>query len=468
MTFCRVFASHLMTNESSGGILQNVRSAVQGIAWPGIPQNNAAQLLAASFQLERSQWWTARALQDHQLSQLKLVLRHALGTTPHYSEAFGNLDVDSLTWATFSALPRLERSALQADFDALSSRECPPDHGNIIRGQSSGSTGKPVGFLLTSVTQLFWKALTLREHLWHNRDFAGKFSAIRVKIDDGHFPTWGPPVAEVFQTGPSVMLNIRADTAKQLEWLQRENPDYLITHASNLGALAALSIKHGVKLPRLQQARTFSETLRPDLRDKVREAWDVEVADVYSCEEAGAIALQCPLHEHYHVQSENLIVEVLHPDGRECRPGETGEVVLTTLHNFAMPLIRYRIGDYAEVGEVCPCGRGLSVLKRIHGRQRNMLTLPDGSQHWPSFPSALWLKVAPIQQFRVIQTTLDSLEITYAMDRVLTAAEEVQLKESIGEKLGYAFNIDWNRVDLIERTPNAKYEDFVSKVRAGA
>ena len=455
-----------MTKELSGLNLPPVCSAVQGIAWPGIPQDNAAHLLAASFQLERSQWWQPTALQDHQLRQLKLVLRHALATIPYYSEAFRNLDVDNLGWAAFSALPRLQRSALQAEFDALSSRQCPKSHGSVTPGQSSGSTGKPVRFLITSVSQLFWKALTLREHLWHNRDFAGKFSAIRVKIEDGHFPSWGPPVGEVFQTGPSVMLNVRADTAKQLEWLQREDPDYLITHASNLGALAELSIKRGVKLPSLRQARTFSETLRPDLRDRVRDAWGVEVADVYSCEEAGVIALQCPLHEHYHVQSENLIVEVLHPDGRECKPGETGEVVLTTLHNFAMPLIRYRIGDYAEVGEACSCGRGLPVLKRILGRQRNMLTLPDGSQHWPSFPSALWLTAAPIRQFRVIQTARNSLEVTYAMDRALTASEEKALKEAIGERLGYAFNIVWNRVDLIERTPNAKYEDFVSQLSA--
>jgi phenylacetate-CoA ligase len=455
-----------MTKESSSLNLSPVCSAVQGIAWPGIPQDNAAQLLAACFQLERSQWWTAKALQDHQLRQLQLVLRHALATVPYYAESFRGLDVDSLDWAGFLALPHLQRNTLQAEFDALISRQCPKSHGNVTPGQSSGSTGKPVRFLLTAVSQLFWKALTLREHLWHNRNFAGKFSAIRVKIEDGHSTNWGPPVGEVFQTGPSVMLNVRADTAKQLEWLQREDPDYLITHASNLGALAELSIQRGVKLQSLRQARTFSETLRPDLRDRVRKAWGVEIADVYSCEEAGVIAFQCPLHEHYHVQAENLIVEVLHPDGTECMPGETGEVVLTTLHNFAMPLIRYRIGDYAEVGGACSCGRGLPVLKRIHGRQRNMLTLPDGSQHWPSFPSALWLMVAPIQQFRVIQTAPNCLEVTYAMDRALTTAEEVKLKESIGERLGYVFEIAWNHVDAIERTPNAKYEDFVSQLCA--
>lgn len=453
-----------MTRDSAALNLPPVHSVLPGIAWPGIPEDNAAQLLAACFQLDRSQWWAPEQLREHQLRQLKSVLHHALATVPYYSTAFRNLDIENMDWTRFMELPRLQRLTLQTEFEALSSQQPPSAHGSVTVGQSSGSTGRPVSFRLTALCQLFWEALTLREHLWHGRDLSGKLASIRIKLEDGRLPNWGRPVAGVFHNGPAVTLNVRTDVGKQLEWLQREDPDYLITHASNLGALAELSIKLGVRLPRLRQARTYSEALRPDLRAKVRAAWGVELADVYSCEEAGVIALQCPFHEHYHVQSENLIVEVLDPDGRECGPGETGEVVLTTLHNFAMPFIRYRIGDFAEVGEVCPCGRGLPVLKRIHGRQRNMLRLPDGSQHWPSFPSALWLKVAPIQQFRIIQTAPDSLEVTYAMDRALTAAEEMELKEAIGDRLGFTFKIGWNRVDLIERTPNAKYEDFVSQL----
>lgn len=439
-----------------------VRSAVEGIAWPGIPEDSSAQLLATCFQLDRSQWWTPEILQDHQLRQLRLVLRHAVATVPYYSKTFGSLDAERLDWSAFLALPRLQRSTLQAEFDALSSRQPPRSHGSVTLGQSSGSTGMPIKFLIAPLSQLFWKALTLREHFWHKRDFASKFAAIRVKLEDARFPDWGPPVGEVFQTGPSVTLNVRTDVARQLEWLQREGPDYLITHASNLGALAELSIKLGVSLPRLRQARTLSETLRPDLRDRVRKAWNVEITDVYSCEEAGAIALQCPLHEHYHVQSENLIVEVLHPDGTECRPGETGEVVLTTLHNFAMPLIRYRIGDYAEVGEACTCGRGLPVLKRIHGRQRNMITLPDGSQHWPSFPGSLWASVAPVEQFQLVQRRLNEIEANYVMLRTLNEQEATQIVALLQERLGHPFHIRLHRVPAIERSAPHKLEDFIS------
>lgn len=105
---------------------------------------------------------------------------------------------------------------------------------------------------------------------------------------------WGPPVSLLFLTGPGAALNVRTDVEEQLEWLQRENPDYLITHASNLAVLAELTLRRGVRLPNLRQVRSYSEALRPDLRELVRAAWGVEVADIYSCEEAGQIALSVP------------------------------------------------------------------------------------------------------------------------------------------------------------------------------
>jgi phenylacetate-CoA ligase len=128
----------------------------------------------------------------------------------------------------------------------------------------------------------------------------------------------------------------------------------------------------------LSQVSTLSEIVDPVLRDDCAQAWGAAVCDVYSCEELGMIAIQCPEHPHYHVQSESVFVEVLNERGEACAPGETGRVVATDLHNFALPLVRYEVGDYAEVGAACPCGRGLPVLSRIMGRQRNMLTLPSG------------------------------------------------------------------------------------------
>ena len=445
--------------------LPSLHSVVAGIGWPAIGSDAAAHRQSLLFQLEHSQWLSSEELQEHQLMQLKSLLRHAVSTVPHYAESFCDRDIDGMDWAAFETLPMLDRKDLQADFSTLRSSAVPTSHGKVVEGQSSGSTGTPVRFLGTAATQLFWEVLTLREHLWQRRDFAGKLAAIRIKVEDAHFPDWGAPVATISRSGPAATLSIRTDVAAQLDWLRREDPDYLITHASNLGALAQLAAERGIRLPRLRQARTYSEALRPGLRAAVRTTWGVEIADVYSCEEAGVIALQCPDHangEHYHIQSENLVVEILDEQGRPCTPGQTGEVVLTTLHNFAMPLIRYRIGDHAEVGAPCACGRGLPVLRRIHGRQRNMVVLPDGRRHWPSFPAELWTEVAPVEQFRLVQHSRDEIEACYVMARELGADEAARIVAALQERFGCPFRILLKRVDAIERGPGYKFEDFVS------
>ena len=322
----------------------------------------------------------------------------------------------------------------------------------------------PVAFYQTGLTQHFWRALTVREHLWHRRDFSGKLAAIRSNVEDGSAPGWGPATDAVVETGPSSLLNIRADVDAQLDWLAREDPEYLITHPSNLRALAQHALARKLRLTRLKQLRTFGEVLPPETRTLCENAFGVGIADTYSSEEAGYIALQCDARS-YHVQAETLLVEVLDAADKPCTTGEIGRVVLSTLHNFAMPLIRYDIGDYARVGAPCACGRGLPVLAQIAGRQRNMLRLPDGTQHWPSFMEDRWADIAPIRQLQVVQKQLDEIVLRVVAERPLTADESRKLAMTFQDMLKFPHRIDVERVEAISRGANAKFEDFVSEVR---
>jgi hypothetical protein len=91
-----------------------------------------------------------------------------------------------------------------------------------------------------------------------------------------------------------------------------------------------------------------------------------------------------------------------------------------------------------------------------------MIVLPDGRRHWPSMPSAMWHSVAPIEQFQVTQTDCGSLEVKYVMERPLSQAEIAGLEKALAERFSHALNIDWLRVEAIERGPGGKYEDFIS------
>jgi phenylacetate-CoA ligase len=250
---------------------------------------------------------------------------------------------------------------------------------------------------------------------------------------------------------------------RQVELLEARSPHYLAIYPSNVRTLCRYARRRPVRLPDLRAVLTFGEPVPEDVRAACRETWGVPVHDIYCCEELGYIAAQCPRYEHYHVPSETVLVEILDEQGRPCAPGQLGRVVLTSLHSFAMPLIRYAIGDYAEVGGPCPCGRGLPVLQRIPGRQRSRVVLPDGRRTWPDV-SALWAALPDVEQIQLIQRSQDHVEVLYAREQPLSPAEEHAGGQRIHQALGYPFRLTFTRQDTIARQPNGKYETFFADI----
>jgi phenylacetate-CoA ligase len=447
--------------------LDRIRSSTDGMIWPALPAGTGATLLAVVHEMEQTQWWTHEELERHQLRQLENSLRHAYEQVPFHRErlaAAGYKPGPALTPDAFRALPLMKRRDIQDEGDALLCCNVPPGHGRVVAGETSGSIGAPIRYYGTELTQFMWHACTLRDHLWHRRDVSAKMAAIRKGMKEGVQPGWGPPADLVFRTGPCAMLDIAADLDRQLDWLQREAPAYLITNAYNLYWLARRAIERNTRWPELREVRSFGGAFPEDAREVIRRAWGVPLSDIYTAEEVGYIALQCPEHDHYHVQSENLVVEVLDESGQPCAPGEIGRVVLTTLHNFAMPLVRYEIGDYAEAGAPCPCGRGLPVIRRILGRQRNILTFPDGRRRWPSFPSERWSGAAPVRQLQLVQCAPDRIDVNVVAARALTGSEKAALVAALQGCLGYPFRMEVRELAEIPRSASHKFEDFVSEI----
>ncbi len=449
------------------GHLDRIRSAYTGMAWPAIPPANGAFALALQFQLERSQWQAPETLRSAQLRQLGVLLKHAHATVPFYRERLaGWRPGEPVTAGAFASLPVLTRRDVQAAGAALHSTGVPSVHAPVGRGQTSGATGTPIVFLSTPVTDAFWRAFNLRNQLWHRRDLGLKLAAIRPDrgARDEHgieLPTWGVATAEAFQDGPSALLHSTNTLDRQLEWLAARNPAYLLTFASNLVELAREMHRRGMRLPALREAITYGDMLGPERRAECVKLLGVKVVDMYTTQEAGYVALQCPDHDWYHVQSEGVIVEILDEAGRPCPAGGIGRVVITTLHNLAMPLVRYDIGDYAEAGPPCPCGRGLPVLRRILGRERNLAMTPDGRKFLPSFTSDKWMNIAPIRQLQLAQKARTEIEVRVEAARPLLPEEEQALAAAFRETLGYSYTMTVVRMERIPRSAGGKYEDFI-------
>ena len=138
--------------------------------------------------------------------------------------------------------------------------------------------------------------------------------------------------------------------------------------------------------------------------------------------------------------------------------------MVSSLYNLASPIIRYEVGDYAEVGEPCPCGRGLPVLKRILGRWRNMLTLPNGEQIWPHFRSSRLREIGPVRQAQYIQRSLEEIQVNLTVARPLTTEEEEALRDAIVKAIGHPFALRFAYVDEIGRSASGTFEQFRSEL----
>lgn len=452
-------------------------SKASGISFPAIPDGQASTQLALQYQLESSQWWTPEALHFHQLQQLQSVLWHAASTVPYYQQLFaanGIIIPEQITAKFLQHIPVSTRSSVQQAAAQMESLRLPADHGISQFSTTSGSTGRPVRFARTAVTQTLGLAFALREHLWHARDFSGKLCAIRwfprgtAEPPSGiHNPTWGPIVAPVFASGPSAALNVVAPLGEQIDWLLNEQPDYLVSFPSNLVALSLYASAQNIILPRLREIRTIGETVTDHARHLIQQVWQTRLVDLYSCEEAGYLALQCPESDHYHVQSENILLEIIDAEGRPCPPGKTGQVLISTLHNYATPLIRYEIGDMAEFGEPCSCGRGLPVIRKIHGRKRNRLILPSGQNVFPYLGEHGEISRetgVEVHQFQCIQHSLEEIELKLVMERPLTEPEQTRVAGLMQRHLGHPFRIVFSFPADIPRGPTGKFEEFISRM----
>lgn len=425
-------------------------------------------MLAMQHQLEHTQWLSGAALRERQQRQLARLIAYCSETFPFYRARFERAGLrpdGALDEAAFARLPLLTRREVQDAGATLRAPALPAAHGQPHEGHTSGATGEPLTFWASDLAYFFEQAFTLRDHLWHARDLSAKLMVFRVSERTGVLPGWfiGPDGSPLIETGPCVVAPLTAELAGQARAVLEQQPAYLQGHASHLVALARHWIAQRLPSVGVREVRCFAEALSPEGRGLIQRAFGAKVSDVYSAQECGCLALQCPIADHYHLQSESARVEILREDGCPCQPGETGRVVVTPLHNFAMPLIRYDIGDHAQAGEPCACGRGLPVATRILGRVRNMLTLESGGKVWPLI-GYRYHELAPVRQFQVIQTAPGEVELHLVVDRALSSEEEQRVRAHLLDRLGHPLRVRLVYRDALPRSPGGKFEDFISMV----
>lgn len=452
--------------------------APQLVAWPPLLLPQHVELLSGLAHLESTQWASPEEIRRAALLQIHSVLRFAARGSSHYRAALAGIDLARpLTEEAFRRIPILARRTLQSSASAVACAAPPRQHGEVTWTATSGSTGEPVRVSGTRLTRLYHSLFALRDHAWQERDLSGRLAAIRhtknipgggAGAPDGRLaPSWGSAGDGLFKTGPFGLLDIDTDIATQMRWLTGFDPDYLLTYPNNLDGLLQHTARTGEKPARIKGVRTVGESVSPELRRATEELWGARLVDMYTTEEVGYVALQCPGHEHLHVQSEGVWVEVLDDAGNPCSEGQLGRIVVTALQNLSMPLIRYDIGDLGELGPRCDCGRGLPVLRRVVGRSRGLFTLPSGERRWPLVGANRFRSLVPqIRQFQIVQETTSRVTARFVVDSPLTGEQESSLRALLQASLHHPMEIDFEYPAVIPREKNGKYLDVWSKVGA--
>ena len=457
------------------------RSAIPAIAYPAILSGRAAELMALQRQYDHSQFWPPERMRSVQFEQLGRLLDHCAGTVPYYTDRLRRVGITPgkrLTEAAWRRLPILTRADVQALGEQLHARIVPPAFGPTSVVASGGSSGIPVRVRKTALDGVLWESINLREELWHRDRPDGDMVRLRGVPDtltpeqaaaarSKHgliLPDWGHPANLFWKTGRLGIFSPKLPVAQQLAFLRTMRPAYLHTFPSYLRLLIAHLRDTRGKIDPLRAVFTASEQVSDELREDCLAVFGCPIIDNYTSGETGYIALQCPQSTNLHVQSEVVLVEVLDDDGAPCKPGQIGRVVITPLHNFAMPLLRYEIGDEAEVAEACACGRGLQALRRVVGRTQDYLVLPDGQRRRADLAHYRLSSIPAIREFRLVQRSLTQLVLQLVVARPLTGDERTRVDAVVRHVSGGLFDTAIETVPALDRTKAGKLRMFHSEV----
>lgn len=291
----------------------------------------------------------------------------------------------------------------------------------LYNTKSSGSTGEPVSVEKTAADYIWYLATNIREMIWRKWDVSRNQAVIKGAIATKTIESWGLP-RKLFPVQGKIYTTGYKPSKELQDWLESVNPHYI--HC----------------LP------SIAKTL--DL-NKITNLIDIKGTgelggSMYSSEECGTIAIQCPdIKQNYHVM-ENQLVEV----------DTDGGILITTHTN---PYIkRYKHGDHVELG-TCDCGRTLQTITKIYGRVRNMFSMPDGSKKWPLIGSRTFYEKYGIEKFKCIQWSYTNVELQIIAGKV----DEEALSKEVKECLEADVDVKITHVDSFQ---NYKHEEFVSMI----
>jgi phenylacetate-CoA ligase len=397
----------------------------------------------------------ASSTEDPAARFLVALCRHARARVPYYAQ----LPESAAQGSGWTRVPLLTKDLVRAHFEGLKSTDLESRRWHL--NSSGGSLGHPV----TLVQDTDFRRWSYATDLYYYREFLGADldSVSKVVLwgseRDLFGESPGPSTRFAWWLTQTTLLNTfkvaESDFVAYVDRINARRPYFVRGYAGSLYQLARIVRRRNLRLHRPRFVVSSAEVLRPPMRAEIEEAFGARVYDFYGSREVGAMAGECQRGK-LHVFTFNNLLEVLAEDGRPAPPGEEGRVVVTNLHNYSMPMIRYEIGDTALRAEGCTCGSRLPALVRIAGRITDHFPTARGDIVHGEYFTHLFYFRDWVAEFQVLQRELNRIEVYWVPLAEIPASEKEDIEAKIRLVMGEECAIDWRRVDEVPRTPEGK------------
>lgn len=408
---------------------------------------------------------------DFQNDRLQRLIVSSYKNVPYYRELFDRHGIDPRDIRSVADLPKIpvtSKKDLQAlPVSQITSSEINAE--NLIARTTSGSTGEPFTIRRSWFEERLLGLFRLRAMHYMGQRISDRVASVGL-VRTTHPRDKQLPIEILQNMGfyRRVRIDSLLPAADILRMLQEYCPDLVTGFPGVLSLVAQNMIDRESRSIRPRFVRVNGEVLTPLMRQQIAEAFGAPVLDFYASHEFRVIAYECHQTRDLHTCDDSVIVEVL-KDGRAAMPGERGELVGTALHSYAMPFIRFKLGDVVTKGsDSCECGQPFSTIRAIQGRMVDYFPLPDGTQIHP-FEIVLVIyqqALSWVRQYQLVQEREDRILLRVVPFATPKEEQIRRLKESARLLIGNGVEFEVMLVPEIPIEPNGKFRVSRSMVKS--
>jgi len=441
---------------------------LQKLLMPAYEAIKGKNLLAHIHRYEKNLYLTPEQIENQQWLELQKLLNHAFTHTTFYPKHWAKAGIISINdikdMADFAKLPVVTKDDISAHYNDLLAS----NYSNNIKKSTGGSTGQPFSFELNTDSNTRREAVMWRGYGWLGAGLGQKTLYL-----------WGADVGEptFFKTMKTdlyhkfynrKMLNSFAMNKDNMIDYVKDigafKPKALVSYVNPLYELACYINNNNTPVYSPDTILTGAEPLHDFQRTEIEKAFNCNVYDTFGCREFMLMSAECTKYKNLHINSDHLVVETLSEQGKSVSE-QSGDLVITDLYNFGMPLIRYVNGDRATLlNEPCSCGNPLPLMSSVDGRKLDIIKTPSGKTIPGELFPHLFKEFKGISRFQVKQSKIDEVHIFIIANDRFSKEDQNSITNEINKYAANELDLIFELVEDIPLTISGKHRVTICEV----